>query len=82
MTSAILEPLIVLAIIAVLILGIVKLIKEPKGAGFASLTAFHDLQAKDKQAGIEAVIEQQAQKKMEEQESGKDNEQESEKDEP
>ena len=72
MTTAILEFLIVAAIIVLLILGIVKLIKEPKGAGFASMTAFHDLQAKDKQAGIEAVIEHQAEKKMEEQESGQD----------
>ena len=46
--------------------------KERKSSGFASLTAFHDLQAKDKQAGIEAVIEHQAEKKLEEQESGKD----------
>ena len=72
MPNSILEFLIALAIIAVLVLGIVKMIKEPKGAGFASLTAFHDLQAKDKQAGIETVIEHQAEKKMEEQESGKD----------
>lgn len=64
--------MITLAIVALLILGIFKMIKEPKGAGFASLTAFHDLQAKDKQAGIESVIEHQAEKKMEEQESGKD----------
>ncbi|MEK6567085.1 MAG: hypothetical protein AABZ41_10310 [Bacteroidota bacterium] len=72
MTNAILEYLIPLAVIVLLILGIVNLIKTPKGAGFASLTAFHDLQAKDKQAGIEAVIEHQAEKKMEEQESGED----------
>mgnify|MGYP001573397244 FL=1 len=72
MTNAILELLITLAIIVLLILGIVKMIKEPKGSGFASLTAFHDLQAKDKQAGIKAVMEQKAEKKIEEQESGKD----------
>jgi len=72
MTNAILGFLIIVAIIAVLILGVVKLIKEPKGSGFASLTAFHDFQPKDKQASIEAVIEHKAKKKTEEQESGKD----------
>ncbi|MBI4428826.1 MAG: hypothetical protein HY562_06875 [Ignavibacteriales bacterium] len=72
MTTAIVEFLIVAAIIVLLILGIVKLIRGPKGAGFASMTAFHDLQAKDKQAAIKAVIEHQAEKKMEEQESGED----------
>jgi len=72
MTDSILGFLINTVIIVLLILGIVGMIKSPKGSGFASLTAFHDLQAKDKQAGIEAVIEHQAEKKMEEQESGKD----------
>ena len=71
MTNTILEYLIVFAVIVALIAGIVNMIKERKSSGFASLTAFHDLQAKDKQAGIEAVIEHQAEKKMEEQESGK-----------
>jgi hypothetical protein len=72
MTNTILAYLIVFVVIAALIAGIANMIKHPKSSGFASLTAFHDLQAKDKQAGIEAVIEQQAEKKLEEQESGKD----------
>ncbi len=40
------------------------------GRSIATLTAFHDFQVKDKQAGIEIVMEQQAGKKMEEQENG------------
>lgn len=71
MTDSILGFLINTVIIVLLILGIVGMINSPKSSGFASLTAFHDLRAKDKQAGIEAVIEHQAEKKLEEQESGK-----------
>ena len=40
------------------------------GHGIATLTAFHDLQPKDKQNAIEIVMEQKAGKKLEEQESG------------
>ena len=54
--------------------GIVALVvKKKRWGNFASLTAFHDFQPKDKQAGIEMVIEKKASKKMEEQESGEDN---------
>jgi len=56
MINAILEFLLAPLIVTILILGIIVMIKSPKGSGFASLTAFHD----------------QAEKKMEEQESGKD----------
>lgn len=51
MTNVILEFLIALAIMVAIVFGIVKMINEPKGSGFASLIAFHDLQAKDKQEG-------------------------------
>jgi hypothetical protein len=40
------------------------------GRGIATLTAFHDLQPKDKQEAIEYVMEEKAGKKMQEQESG------------
>lgn len=47
------------------------MIREPKkGAGAASLTAFHDLQPQDKQKAMEMVIELKAGKKMEEQDTG------------
>lgn len=62
---------IVLGIIVLLFTGIISLIREPKkGAGAASLTAFHDFQPKDKQKGMEMVIELKAGKKMKEQETG------------
>jgi hypothetical protein len=41
-------------------------------SGMATLTAFHNLVPKDKQAAIEIVMEEKAGKKMEEQESGED----------
>ena len=56
--------------------GLVGMIVRRKRWGnFASLTAFHDFQPKDKQAGIEIVIEKKAGKKLEEQKSGDDNDQ-------
>ena len=42
------------------------------GHGIATLTAFHDLQPKDKQNAIVIVMEQKAGKKLEKQESGQD----------
>ncbi|MEX0737489.1 MAG: hypothetical protein WD182_08615 [Bacteroidota bacterium] len=63
---------VVLGVIILLLAGIVSMIREPKkGAGAASLTAFHDLQPQDKQKAMEMVMELKAGKKMEEQESGK-----------
>ena len=62
---------VVLGVIALLLAGIVSMIREPKkGAGAASFTAFHDLQPQDKQKAMEMVIELKAGKKMEEQETG------------
>ena len=71
MSNNLLGAIIFLAVIVLLIFGIAAMICGPKrGAGIASLTAFHDLQAKDKQNAIEIIIEQKSQKKIEEQESG------------
>ncbi len=62
----------VIGVIALLLGGIISMIREPKkGAGAASLTAFHDLQPQDKQKAMEMVMELKSGKKMEEQESGK-----------
>lgn len=64
---------VVLGVIALLLAGIVSMIREPKkGAGAASLTAFHDLQPQDKQKAMEMMMELKAGKKMEEQKSGKE----------
>lgn len=41
-----------------------------KGSSAASITAFHDMQPRDKQNAIEVIAEQKAGKKLEEQESG------------
>lgn len=62
--------LIFAAIVVILLVGIVKAIKEPKKSGFASYAAFHDLQPKDKQEGVEAIIEQNAEKKKNAEQSG------------
>jgi hypothetical protein len=60
-----------LALMAVLLLVAITTNKfSNKGAGPASLTAFHDFQPKDKQEAIEYVMEEKAGKKMEGQESG------------
>jgi len=41
-----------------------------RGAGIASLTAFHDFQPKDKQEAVKEIVEHKAGKKLEEQKSG------------
>lgn len=41
-----------------------------RGAGIATLTAFHDFQPKDKQEAVQEIVEQKAGKKMEEQKTG------------
>jgi hypothetical protein len=41
-----------------------------KGSNAASITAFHDMQPRDKQNAIEVIVEQQAGKRLEEQKSG------------
>ena len=41
-----------------------------RSGSFASMAAFHDFQAKDKQNAMETVIEHQAQKKIAEEERG------------
>jgi len=41
-----------------------------RGAGIATLTAFHDFQPKDKQEAVQEIVEQRAGKKLEEQKSG------------
>jgi hypothetical protein len=41
-----------------------------RSGGIASLSAFHDFQAKDRQNAVEMIIEQKAGKKLEEQSTG------------
>ena len=47
-----------------------------KGSNAASITAFHDMQPRDKQNAIEVIAEQKAGKKLEEQKSGEGTDQE------
>ena len=42
-----------------------------RGAGIATLTAFHDFQPKDKQEAVQEIVQQKAGKKMEEQKTGR-----------
>lgn len=67
--------LLVLAVILALPVAMLVIIlrgglKQEGGAGFASLTAFHDFLPKDKQAAIEIVIEHKAGKSFQEQLNG------------
>jgi hypothetical protein len=74
MSNNLIAGLIWFALVALLFAGIVAFIISPKqSAGFAALTAFHDLQAKDKQNAFVIIIEQKGGKKMKEQESGENN---------
>jgi hypothetical protein len=41
-----------------------------KGSSAASISAFHDMQPRDKQNAIEAIVEQKAGKRLNEQRSG------------
>lgn len=41
-----------------------------KGSSAASITAFHDMQPRNKQNAVEVIVEQKAGKKLEEQKSG------------
>jgi hypothetical protein len=62
--------IIVVAVIVLLLIAIVTAVRSKnRGSGIA-LTAFQDLQAKDKQQAIEVILEQQEHKKLKEQESG------------
>ncbi|MGA2623497.1 MAG: hypothetical protein ABSF91_06540 [Bacteroidota bacterium] len=45
-----------------------------RGAGIATLTAFHDFQPKDKQGAMQEIVEHKAGKKMEEQKTGENKE--------
>jgi hypothetical protein len=49
-----------------------------RSGGIASLSAFHDFQAKDRQNAVEVIIEQKAGKKLEEQSTGEGKKHESE----
>lgn len=76
MSNSTIALLIFIGIVVFLLAGIISAfaIKDKKrlqrSGSFASMAAFHDFQAKDKQNAIESVIEQQSEKKWEEEESG------------
>ncbi len=74
MSHSTLAFILFIAIIVLLLSGIIYAIRDKKSVkrsgSFASMAAFHDMQAKDKQNAIETVIEKQAEKKWEEEENG------------
>jgi hypothetical protein len=79
MSNTTISIVIFIAVIILILAGIIAAItsKDKKrlqrSGSFASMTAFHDMQSKDKQKAMETIIEQKAEKKWEEQESGKKN---------
>ncbi len=77
MSTSTLALLLFIGIIAVLVGGIVFAMRQKNtthSGSFASMVAFMDMQAKDKQKGLETVIERQAEKKWQEEENGKEEE--------
>jgi len=66
--------LIFIGIIVLMVAGIIYAVIDKsrikRSGSFASMAAFHDMQAKDKQNAMETVIEMQSQKKWKEEESG------------
>jgi hypothetical protein len=77
MSNSTIALLLFIGIILFLTAGIIYAIRQKNithSGSFASMAAFHDMQAKDKQSAMESVIEQQAQKKWEEEESGEQKE--------
>jgi len=65
-------------IIGVILIGLALLLllaiasgrMSGKGSSAASITAFHDMQPRNKQNAAEVIVEQKAGKKLEEQKSG------------
>lgn len=73
MSDTIIACIIFLLLVGILLLGIIYAIRSKnttRSGSFASMSAFTDMQAKDKQHAMETIIEKQAQKKWEEEESG------------
>ncbi len=73
MSPSLLSALIGIGIIVLLIAGIIYAIRQKNtqsSGSFASMTAFMEMQTKEKQKAMETIIEQKAEKKWEEQESG------------
>jgi len=62
--------LIILGAFATLLVIVNGTFSKKRGAGIATLTAFHDFQPKDKQEAVQEIVEQKAGKKMEEQKTG------------
>jgi hypothetical protein len=61
-------------IIILLLSGIIYAVAHKNtqcSGGFASMAAFHDMQARDKQNAMETIIEIQSEKKWKEDENGK-----------
>ncbi|HEX9614224.1 MAG TPA: hypothetical protein VGA55_01890 [Bacteroidota bacterium] len=63
-------PVIVVLVIVMLVLAIVLMVREKNRSSGIALTAFQDLQVKDKQRAIEVIMGQKEQKKLKEEEAG------------
>jgi hypothetical protein len=73
MSQDLIVRLVLFGIAQLMVIGNAAIVTRRKRWGnFASLTAYHDFQPKNKQNAIEIVVEKKAGKKMEEQESGED----------
>jgi hypothetical protein len=71
MSNSFLAFLVFIGVVVVLISGIVTAVMDKSRAkrstGFGAMTAFHDMQSKEKQNAMETIIEKTAEKKWEEQ---------------
>jgi hypothetical protein len=75
LNSDILPILVLSATAFLLVYGIIAMVINRHTIGnFASLTAYHDFQTKDKQEAVEVVMEKKAGNKFEDREDGKDKE--------
>ena len=61
---------ILIGLALLLLLAIASGRMSGKGSTAASITAFHDMQPRDKQNAVEVIVEQKAGKKLEDQKSG------------
>lgn len=71
MSNSLLAFLVFIGVVAVMISGIVTAIMDKTrtqhSTGFGSMTAFHDMESKEKQNAMETIIEKQTEKNWKEQ---------------
>ena len=71
MSNSLLAFLVFIGVVAVMISGIVTAIMDKtrtqRSTGFGPMTAFHDMESKEKQNAMETIIEKQTEKNWKEQ---------------